>query len=361
MNSKDLLKAIGDVDEKYLIEENNIQEDNRATPNSIISIIRSSKFKYVVASIFTIFIIFIGIHKSGIFIKEQDISNLGKNNWIIKEVKVDNNYIESINNPYQLKWDEMSISQQYTEVEYNNGKYMSKSIKIPSEKILKNISNNSVIIGYSMDYNTSKKSKNAKIYSIKGISEECAIAVKFDEDNSYYVYVNYLYRPNTLGELVKDLNLKENTFFGTIYYTYMDQTTQKVTEVEFYDVDNKVIWSKLFNDLNLENIYSDVDSGKYVSERLVQRIDIKVNIPLLGYDKLCNISLTDKGYLLTNILETGKGFFIGKEKIQEFLDYVIDNYDGYKIVYIYDEQQDMNEVNNTEEEKIIKMENNVNT
>ena len=80
----------------------------------------------------------------------------------------------------------------------------------------------------------------------------------------------------------------------------------------------------------------------YIADNFSESIDISVNIPILGYEKI-SISLTDKGYLLTNILDTGKGFYIGKDKVQEFLDYIKKNYDGYKIVQI--EESDNNMVN----------------
>lgn len=179
--------------------------------------------------------------------------------------------------------------------------------------------------------------------------------MKFEEDNDYYVYVNSYYKPKTLGEFMNDLNLKEITSFGTIYYNYWDEDAEENINIEFYDVDNEIIWQKLFNNLNLENIYSDNDTAKYTSERFSQSISISVDIPLLGYKNI-SVSLTDKGYLLTNILDTGKGFYIGEDKVQEFLNYIKENYDGYKIVYV-DENNLIDEESNDSEEKIIMTEN----
>lgn len=183
-------------------------------------------------------------------------------------------------------------------------------------------------------------------------------------DIDYYVYVNSYYRPTTLGEFMRDLNLEEITFFGTIYYNYWDEDSQENINVEFYDVDNKIIWQKLFNNKNLENIYSDNDIGKYTSEKITQSISISVDIPLLGYKNI-SVSLTDKGYLLTNILDTGKGFYIGEDKVQEFLNYIKENYDGYKIVYVDENgreitDKNMETENNIVEEKIMTTENTIN-
>ena len=355
MNNKDLLRAIGDIDDRYLIEEK-----NRVKTNNMVNIMKNLKLKYVLAPICIVFIAVIGIYKSGIFTSKPDIAISKKDGWIIKEVKTDKTTIsDTVIVP---RWNEMSISQQFGEVEYTNNKYSSRIAKISKNNILKNIGN-TTLTGYDT-YTETTYSKKGDLYSIKGIAEKCAIAVKFEGDTDYYVYVNSYYRPKTLGEFIEVLNLKDNISFGTIYYNYWDKDSEENINVEFYDVDNAIIWNKLFSNLNLENIYSDNDIGKYTSERFSQSISISVDIPLLGYKNI-SVSLTDKGYMLTNILDTGKGFYIGEDKVKEFLEYIKENYDGYKIVYVDENGKEMTDKNmetenNIVEEKIMMTENTVN-
>lgn len=358
MNNKDLLKAIGDIDEKYLIEKNNIEERNRITSNKMVNIMKNLKLKYALAPICIIIIAVIGIYNSDMFTTKPDITISKKDDWIIKEVKVDKNSIEESLTTIP-KWNEMTISQQFIEVEYNNSKYTSRITKISSDNILRNIGS-SILTGYDT-YTKTTYSKKGELYSIKELSEECVIAVKFEGEPDYYVYVNSHYKPTTLGEFMNDLRLKENTSFGTIYYNYWEENAdgnKEYKNIEFYNVDNSVIWQMLFNNTKLENIYSDNDIGKYTSEKFSQNISISVDIKLLGYENI-SVSLTDKGYLLTNILDTGKGFYIGEDKIQEFLNYVKENYDGYEIVYI--DENNTNEKNSEEKENIIMMENEIET
>ena len=361
MNNKDLLKAIGDIDEKYLIEETDIEETNRIASNNKVNIMKNLKLKYILAPICIVFIAVIGLYKSGIFTSKPDIIISKKDDWIIKEVQVDKKDTPT-DTAVIPKWNEMSISQQFNEVEYNNSKYSSRITKISNNNILKNIGN-ATLTGYDT-YTETTYNKKAELYSIKDIEEKCAIAIKFEGDTDYYVYVNSYYRPTTLGEFTKDLNLEEIISFGTIYYNYWDEDLQEDINVEFYGVDNKIIWQKLFNNKNLENIYSDNDTEKYTSERFSQSLGISVDIPLLGYKNI-SVSLTDKGYLLTNILDTGKGFYIGEDKVQEFLDYIKDNYNGYKIVYVDESgsgitDEEVKTEKNIVEEKIMMTENTVN-
>ena len=355
MNNKDLLKAIGDIDDRYLIEEK-----NQVKTNNMVNIMKNLKLKYVLAPICIIFIAVIGIYKSDIFISKPDIAISKKDGWIIKEVKTDKT--TTSDTAIVPRWNEMSISQHFGEVEYTNNKYSSRIAKISKNNIIKNIGN-TTLTGYDT-YTETTYSKKGDLYSIKGIAEKCAIAVKFEGDTDYYVYVNSYYRPKTLGEFIEVLNLKDNISFGTIYYNYWDKDSEENINVEFYDVDNEIIWNKLFSNLNLENIYSDNDTGKYTSERFSQSISISVDIPLLGYKNI-SVSLTDKGYMLTNILDTGKGFYIGEDKVKEFLEYIKENYDGYKIVYVDENgreitDKNMETENNIVEEKIMMTENTVN-
>lgn len=361
MNSRDLLKAIGDIDDKYLIEENYVEERNRIKFNNMANIMKNFKLKYILAPVCIVFIVVIGFYKSGIFTSKSDIIISKRDEWIIKEVQTDKNTI-SQNTSVVPRWNEMSISQQFYEVEYNGSKYSSRITKISNNSIFRNIGKAS-LTGYDT-YTKTTYNKKAELYSIKDIEEKCAIAIKFEGDADYYVYINSYYRPTTLGEFMKELNLEEITSFGTIYYNYWDEDLQETINVEFYGVDNKIIWQKLFNNKNLENIYSDNDIGKYTSEKITKSISISVDIPVLGYKNI-SVSLTDKGYMLTNILDTGKGFYIGEDKVQQFLNYIKENYDGYKIVYVDENgreitDKNMETENNIVEEKIMMTENTVN-
>ena len=294
---------------------------------------KNNIWKWSVVSVCAMFVAVIGIYNSDIFTKKLNTNN---DNWIIKEVKKDKkNESETIK---VLKWNEMSISQQFGEVVYNNNEYTSRISKISKENIMENIGN-TTLIGYDEDTKNTYR-KKGDLYSIKGINEKSGIAVKFEDDTEYYVYVNSNYRPKTLGEFVEFLNLKENISFGTIYYNYWDKGANENIYVEFYNVDDEDIWQKLFSNLNLENVYSD--SATYISDNFSESIDISVDIPILGYKNI-SISLTDKGYLLTNILDTGKCFYIGEDKVQEFLDYIKKNYKGYKIVYVDEPNNMVNE------------------
>lgn len=283
--------------------------------------LKKSKLKYIFVII--CIIIIIGI----IVIIKTNFFNFKANTkeWKIKEIYVDKN--EENTTATVPKFEDMTINEQFYEVIYNYSKYMSRKTEISSNNIEEKIESSILT--------NANHNKNADLYSIKNISSKCAIAVKFEGDNNYYVYTNIFYKPQTLKEFVEDLKLEKIISFGTVHYNYWEENEEGNKEyqnIEFYNVNNKKIWKMIFNNLDLENIYTD--NKKYKSDKYATSIEISVDIPLLGYENI-SIELTDKGYLITNILDSGKAFYIGEEKIQEFLEYIKKNYEGYKIVYIY--------------------------
>ena len=96
--------------------------------------------------------------------------------------------------------------------------------------------------------------------------------------------------------------------------------------VVFEDVEVSKVLELLKTNESAANVsVPDTDRGRTV---------ISIGADYLGIGMNKGIFLTEEGYLWTNILETGKYFYIGKDEVDEFVNYVIDNCDGY--IYIYD-------------------------
>jgi hypothetical protein len=80
--------------------------------------------------------------------------------------------------------------------------------------------------------------------------------------------------------------------------------------------DTSVIWELLLSDASLTNEYDKLSS--------VSLMDISIDIKVIGIKNI-SLAVTADGYLQTNIFSTGKYFFIGEEKVQAFVDYVLAN------------------------------------
>lgn len=252
-----------------------------------------------------------------------------KHNWLIKEVVINKDDYHKIEPQVAIvpKWDELTITQQFSSFKYAEKNYNIRYATIPEEMIDKKIGN-VVLKGYDT-YTKTTYTHNASGYIVKSFPTECIVAIKYEGTNEYYVAINTSYRPTTLENFMNDLNLKEIVSFGTVYYEYFstDKDGNKHYEsIEFSDVNNYIIWEMLFDDLSAENVHNDRDYHSAI-------MGISVDIPLLGYKNI-SVSVSEDGYLTTNILETGKTFYIGKEKVKNFVNYIIENYNGYKTVYV---------------------------
>lgn len=259
-----------------------------------------------------------------------------KHNWQIKEVVVSREDYYKTENDVAIvpKWDELTITQQFSLFKYNGENYDIRYATIPEEMIGKRIGNVE-LKGYDT-YTKNTYTHKATGYIVNSFPEKCIIAIQYEETNEYYVAINTYYRPATLKNFMEDLHLIDIVSFGTIHYEYFttDKDGNKHYEnIEFPNVDNDIIWNMLFNDVSVENVHSD----REFHSRLMS---ISVDIPLLGYKNI-SVSVSEDGYLMTNILETGKTFYIGKEKVKKFVNHIIENYDGYKTVYVDENGNDL--------------------
>ena len=63
----------------------------------------------------------------------------------------------------------------------------------------------------------------------------------------------------------------------------------------------------------------------------VSVMDISIDVNIISYRNI-SLSVTDSGYLQTNILDTLKSFYIGEDAVQAFVDYVLGSGSG-TVVY----------------------------
>lgn len=87
----------------------------------------------------------------------------------------------------EKEWNEKNINEQFSELKYRNSIYLSTDMKINNDDIKKKIDITNIL--GSEDFEAMHK-KQITIYSIKDISVNYAVAVKFENDVNYYVYIN---------------------------------------------------------------------------------------------------------------------------------------------------------------------------
>lgn len=227
-----------------------------------------------------------------------------------------------------IPWEERPLEQQYTELEWDSLLYSTAQTAYDGDP--GDLVGKGTVVG--RDDENVLQSAECSIYQMKGIVPEAAVLVEFaKEPGQFYVYENSSYYPDTLGEFLTALNLKENLHFNdTIYWENYTRPDGKLATIEFTGADPEKLWEFLFSETEAgieKEYYFD---PAFIEDRPV--LGFSVDVPVLGSYNI-SVAVTENGYLTTNILSTGKAFYIGKDRVQAVLDYVTENCQGYELVY----------------------------
>lgn len=225
-----------------------------------------------------------------------------------------------------LPWDQSSIDQRYAGFVFDGREYSTQGVAAV-ESLCGERLGETVAVGYDWSNNNQKKTAKAAVYAIKGVSVEFAVALRF-ETGETYVYADTTYYPETLGDLIDDLGLETLMTFGDVYTGGNDYV--------YHNVPDDVIWELMLADRTLKNVYDQEHLG--VGEYGRSLASVSVDIEALGYRNI-SLSVTDTGYLKTNIGSTGKAFFIGVERAEQIARHIADNYEGERYLYRPDENE----------------------
>ena len=113
----------------------------------------------------------------------------------------------------ETPWNQLSNNYKFNEIEFNNNTYnYGESIlnddildKMLIEKEIKTYSDESV-----------ECKINCKIYSLKKVNENYIVAIQFDNESNYYLYINIDYEINTLKDLIESTDFINNSNINTL-------------------------------------------------------------------------------------------------------------------------------------------------
>ena len=115
------------------------------------------------------------------------------------------------------------------------------------------------------------------------------------------------------------MNLRENIRVGTVYHSYRDENGT-IHDKEYAGLTVEKVWEMLLSDTSAINVADDYEWPTEWKNKMSIRIDV----PLLDYTNI-SISLSQEGYLITHLLDAGKAFYIGEDKVAAFMEYVEQN------------------------------------
>ena len=356
MNELNFARLLGGIDDDLITE---------ATPEKRI-IVKTFSWKYAaVAS--SIALVFCFLAMALVFSrKDVDTASESADASVTEETEYEKKAVKTDSSSDAL--DSETTAQKpnefYTEIFLRNKysferslytKYISTHKEIKKDLIGKEIGGYHDINELTMKYEKYKNYDIAKTYILKGISSDLAVALDFidmsdfyrkieknkdslnlnverwnyiqsHKPTDFYVYINEDYKVSTLYQLGFETALKENGSYGSAYYY-----TDGGKTIEFQGLDKQKVWDILFEDGQKCTVVEDPDK-LLLNGNFKQKLDISTNIPVLGCENK-SISVSENGYLFTNILNKALIFNIGEEKAKNIIDYVKNNCKGYELVY----------------------------
>ncbi len=317
MKKENISELVSSIDEKYINEAVNTEKQKKNVLKYIIPAVSVSAAVMVAAFAGTMHF----------FNSPGDVSeSAGGNEEIITEKNFGEEGIvpgpEIATEPALFpemmispQWIDKTTPEKYPEISDGKNIYYTQNTKISADNTENELFSGEMT-GYDI-YEDKTYITKGTAHSIKNIAPECAVAVKIDGEDGYYVYINTEYVPETLGDMIVDLNLRETLSFGKAYSDRYENSPYRTYISRTYeDFDDSIVWNMILADTDIKNVSYDRYSEKI--------IHLSVDIPLLGYKNI-SMGVTKDGYIITNILNTQKCFFIGTEKAEAFGKYIEEN------------------------------------
>ncbi len=219
----------------------------------------------------------------------------------------------------EIPWNQLSNNYKFNVIEFNNNTY-NYGESVLNNDILDKMLIEKEIKTYSDELVECRIS--CKIYSLKKVNENYIIAIQFDKESNYYLYINIDYEINTLKDLIESTDFINNSNINTLSYNYFDIKSSKVkskklSQRKISKIKKNDLYSYILNknlNLPIENSQQKVHDDYFKYE-----VIIDLNLSNLNQDIL--LEMTDSGYLIFYICNIPYHFYIGEKDVLDFIDY----------------------------------------
>lgn len=210
-------------------------------------------------------------------------------------------------------WEYMTVSEQYTGMEFDNRQYSSKAVGRALSAALLGEALGSCEAAGADPYTGQEHRMTFEVYRINGISEKRMVAV--DLNGEFHVFQHSEYDPPAdFGELLDDYSLPQTLGFDrfTVCEGYKDK--------EYYSLgDDEYIWQILASCRDAVFVEDDPwNSG------MKNYISFTATSEALGvYKRVFYVSAD--GYISTNVFDWGYTFDIGEAAAGKIISYAVEN------------------------------------
>lgn len=214
-------------------------------------------------------------------------------------------------------WEDRHITSKFSITEVNGKRYTSCGMEAEYENLER-------VLGYveltGRDYHSDKTYKTTVItYKLKDFSDDLFIAVKFDEDDNFYVYDRGAYKPEDVKDFLSDTSFEKYASKGEDYQIFHEVRGPVVSSVMMSDSTDEIITALV------ELLKRNPDVKAYESPYEDTNDHVSFGFRLKEYD--CHAHFNENGRLTLSI----GGFYyfdFSEEDYDEFIKLVEKNEKG---------------------------------
>lgn len=237
-----------------------------------------------------------------------------KNDWNVIDKNTMNEF-QSVREIANAALKRKNYEDKYSNILYEEKEYWYCNREIAKEKL-----------GQKLDIKKSKtfmkEEKIEEVYEIKDFKTTYYIAVKWHDDNRYYVYCTYAYIPENLNQYIQDLGVKQENILAYMYIYVEDEKREKA-EKDIRIVYLDKVESMLQNDIfHVGGKYQGEGESvaRWVIEVYLKDIDKNMEIGFSKNDDLVIWDMDNHQYYM---------FEYGEENVKALQKYIEDEMQGY--------------------------------
>jgi hypothetical protein len=217
------------------------------------------------------------------------------------------------------RWEDREVFEKYVSGAVIKGTEYQSSVHELDESLIEAKLGSLRLTGHDI-YTDKTYAIDAAFYQIRNIDPDCVVAVRYEGCDGYYGFFNANVTFKTLADLINRLDLTEHLKINDLFIrsVWHGDNQKDLLRLEYYRLpDPDIVWDQLFARTDI------VNEGEAARDKLGWEVlSISIDYAPAGQSKI-GIVLFDNGYLTTNILWSLQSFYIGKEAVLAFTDYVL--------------------------------------
>lgn len=192
-------------------------------------------------------------------------------------------------------------------------------VQVPAEQIGEVLWETEITVYCINDYEISA-TLSATLSAYTGIDPAYGVVLTMEGVEGAFLYRSGKYA-DSMDELIEKVGFSQHlTVAKNIFHTTKNSRGEEVSLV-FEGMTPEILWNELLSHGKTVD-YNGEDSDY---------LRISIGHDLLQYNSI--LCVTSDGYITFSALKAGKALYVGKERVRNFLNYLENNLDGYRLVY----------------------------